>query len=115
MILIIYQNEVMREVLLPNINNSDYKVYIDKDLYLLNKSLYLNFESVNQEWYICDGRNYAITYNHEQQNKILLNNTEMFNIRTFVALFYFEIRSVWLVCIENAILINRLVFIIYIV
>ena len=39
MILIIYQNEVMREVLLPNINNSDYKVYIDKDLYLLNKSL----------------------------------------------------------------------------
>lgn len=82
MILIIYQNEVMREVLLPNINNSDYKIYIDKDLYLLNKSLYLNFESVNQEWYICDGRNYAITYNHEQQNKILLNNTEMFNIRT---------------------------------
>lgn len=82
MLLIIYQNEVMKEVLLPIINNSDYEVYIDKNNYSLKNSFNLYFESVNKEWYIKDSKSYAITHNHEQKSRLSLNNTDMFNIRT---------------------------------
>ena len=42
MLLIIYQNEVMKEVLLPIINNSDYEVYIDKNNYSLKFLIFDN-------------------------------------------------------------------------
>lgn len=82
MILIIYQNDIMKEVLLPNINNSEYKLFIEKSIYFLKNSFYLTFESVNDKWYISEGKNYAITYNHEQKERLCLNESEMFNIRT---------------------------------
>ncbi len=82
MVLLIYTNDVLKEILLSNVNNTDYKVFVDKNKFKIQKSFYIIFEVVNFKWSIIGGEHYAITQNHVPKNILELSGGELFNIRT---------------------------------
>lgn len=52
MILIIYRSQVCREIVLPNADNTDYRIFIDSKEFKLKKSFYLSLEVIAHKWSI---------------------------------------------------------------
>lgn len=51
MILIIYRSQVCREIVLPNADNTDYRIFIDSKEFKLKK-FYLSLEVIAHKWSI---------------------------------------------------------------
>ena len=58
MILIIYRSQVCREIVLPNADNTDYRIFIDSKEFKLKKSFYLSLEVIAHKWSI------TVSYTH---------------------------------------------------
>ena len=50
MILMIYNQDLFRECLLPNIRDEDYWIELDKDTFHLRKSVKLKLEASGSRW-----------------------------------------------------------------
>ncbi len=68
MILIIYRSQVCREIVLPNADNTDYRIFIDSKEFKLKKSFYLSLEVIAHKW--------SIT-NENGEYKIVKNQSEL--------------------------------------
>lgn len=82
MVLFINTNNVLKQILLPNINNTNFRINIDKNKYGTVRSFSLQLEVVNQKWSISDSKYYVITCNHIQKEYLQLTEGVIFNIRT---------------------------------
>lgn len=82
MVLFINTDNVFKQVLLPNINNTNFKINIDKSKYGTARSFSLQLEVVNRKWSISDSKYYVITCNHVQKDILPLAEGIIFNIRT---------------------------------
>lgn len=52
MILIIYRSQVCREIVLPNADNTDYRIFIDSKEFKLKKVFIFLFEVIAHKWSI---------------------------------------------------------------
>ena len=60
MILLIYNEKVCREVLLPNIYDTDYRVRLHKSIYSLQEDITLEMERSTAGWTIRGSQDYMI-------------------------------------------------------
>ena len=70
MILIIYRSQVCREIVLPNADNTDYRIFIDSKEFKLKKSFYLSLEVIAHKWSITnENGEYKIVKNQSEFEK----------------------------------------------
>ena len=59
-LLSIYTKTAFREERLPIINNSDYSIVLDKDIYGIKKDITLKLQVINEAWQFVNGYDYSI-------------------------------------------------------
>ena len=83
MVFMMFKTNVFKEVVLPNLDNADYKIFIDKKLFEIYQSFYLRFEIINHKWILnADNRAYKIIYHKQSVNFVKLNGGEILTIKT---------------------------------
>ncbi len=83
MIVMIYQSGIFKEIILPNTDNTDYSIYIDRHRFEVKKSFYLWFEVINHQWYIRSSEEYTIDSGHEYGRKaVLLTDNDIVKVST---------------------------------
>lgn len=83
MVFMMFKTNVFKEVILPNLDNTDYKIFIDKKLFEVYKSFYLKFEIINHKWRInSDSRAYQIIHHKQTLDFAELNGGEIITIKT---------------------------------
>ena len=66
MVIMMFRTNVLKEVILPNIDNTDYRIFVDKKLFEVYHSFYINLEVINQKWRInADVKAYRLIHSHE--------------------------------------------------
>lgn len=56
----VYTAKAYKEFVLPNINNSNYSIILEKDIYSLSKDIIVNFDVIENVWRILNGKDYNI-------------------------------------------------------
>ena len=83
MILIIYRSQVCREIVLPNADNTDYRIFIDSKEFKLKKSFYLSLEVIAHKWSITnENGEYKIVKNQKAFEKTSLVGGDIVSIIT---------------------------------
>ena len=82
MILLIYNEKVCREVLLPNIYDTDYRVRLHKSVYNLQEDITLEMERSTAGWTLRGSRDYAIYEKGQLTRNLLLQGEQILQIRT---------------------------------
>lgn len=83
MILIIYRSQVCREIVLPNADNTDYRIFIDSKEFKLKKSFYLSLEVIARKWSITnENGEYKIVKNQTEFEKTSLGGGDIVSIIT---------------------------------
>ena len=83
MILIIYRSQVCREIVLPNADNTDYRIFIDSKEFKLKKSFYLSLEVIAHKWSITnENGEYKIVKNQTEFEKTSLGGGDIVSIIT---------------------------------
>ncbi len=83
MIFMIFRTNVFNEVVFPNIDNTDYRIFIDKKDFEIYKSFYLKFEVIDHQWKInADNDAYQIIHHKQNINSCVLHGGEIITIKT---------------------------------
>ena len=83
MILIIYRSQVCREIVLPNADNTDYRIFIDSKEFKLKKSFYLSLEVIAHKWSITnENGEYKIVKNQSEFEKTSLGGGDIVSLIT---------------------------------
>jgi len=82
MVFIVYKDDVFREYYLPAIDNSDYKLTLDKNLFSLKADVTLFLESIEQKWYIRDSRDYSMRSDSVEFAHTELRGGEILTLKT---------------------------------
>lgn len=83
MVFMVLRTNSFKEFVLPNIDNTDYRIYIDKEIFGLNKSFNLSFEVINHNWYLLsDSKSYEIIHHKESVKSVNLTGRDMVTVRT---------------------------------
>lgn len=83
MVFMMFMTNVFKEVILPNLDNTDYRVLIDKKLFEVRRSFYLKFEIINHKWRLnADSRAYKIIHNKQEPDFVELSGREIITIKT---------------------------------
>lgn len=82
MILMIYQSENLKEFILPNINNADYNILIDKTVFIIKKSINLTLEVINNQWLVKSAplKEYRLIYQNNICDKVSICGGEIITI-----------------------------------
>ena len=91
MILIIYRSQVCREIVLPNADNTDYRIFIDSKEFKLKKSFYLSLEVIAHKWSITnENGEYKIVKNQTEFEKTIENTTKVQYVRNVLNEYFFN-------------------------
>lgn len=82
MLIFAIKSDAFKTFYFPNIDNTDYQIYLDKDIFNLRKSIYLSFEIINRCWSIVATKDYEIVHHKKTVESILIKGRELFNIKT---------------------------------
>lgn len=82
MILMIYNKKLCREILLPNLHNSDYELILSKKEYGMKQDLKILLEVTGEGWKMDSTEDYRIQLNGEVRQQCRLNETEIPDICT---------------------------------
>lgn len=82
MVLMIYLEKAFKEFLLPNIDNTDYSILIDRCQFNIRKSFYISLEVIDRKWFINDSNAYKLYNRSLSVNKININGGEIITIKT---------------------------------
>ena len=82
MILLIYNEKVCREVLLPNIYDTDYRVRLHKSIYSLQEDITLEMERSTAGWTIRGSQDYMIYEKGLPAKNLILQGEQILQIRT---------------------------------
>ena len=86
MILIIYRSQVCREIVLPNADNTDYRIFIDSKEFKLKKSFYLSLEVIAHKWSITnENGEYKIVKNQSEFEKTSLDGGDMHLLKSILS------------------------------
>lgn len=59
-VLSIYSIKAFKEYLLPAVNNEEYSIILNKDIFRLSKDIKLDLENVNGSWFFIDTKEYCV-------------------------------------------------------
>lgn len=83
MIFMMFKSDAFREFVLPNLDNSDYHIYIDRETFHLFEGFSLRFEVIERQWSIkADSKSYEIIRHNESVDEVALCGKELVTIRT---------------------------------
>ena len=82
MILLIYNEKVCKEVLLPNVYDMDYRVRMHRSIYNLREDITLELERTPNGWSILTGKDYEIFSEGRLEKAVLLKGERILQIRT---------------------------------
>ena len=82
MILMVYNTQICKEFLLPNLHDADYTIYLRRDIYRLRHDIELKFENSSKGWEILEGENYQIKADREYRKSYLLSHQGIVDVRT---------------------------------
>lgn len=82
MILLIYNEKVCREVLLPNVYDMDYRIRMHRSIYNLHKDITLELERTPGGWSILAGKDYDLFNEGRVEKRALLKGERILQIRT---------------------------------
>ena len=83
MVFMAFKADAFKEFLLPNSDNIDYQIYIDKNIFNTKYSFNLKFEIVNQKWTIkADRKYYSLSYKNENADAIPIKGSQVITVTT---------------------------------
>lgn len=82
MILMIYNQDLFRECLLPNIRDEDYWIELDKDTFHLRKSVKLKLEASGSRWILYAAQGYKLRIRRSEIQSRLLENGDIIEVCT---------------------------------
>ncbi len=83
MVLMMFRTNAFKEVVLPNLDNTDYKILIDKKTFGVKKSFYLKLEVIGRRWRIlADDRAYRTIHHKESADVIEIKGGEIITVQT---------------------------------
>ena len=82
MILLIYNKNICREELLPNVYDTDYRVRLHKSVYSLREDIALEMERSSAGWLLRGSRDYALYADGRPAGELLLKGEIILQLRT---------------------------------
>lgn len=82
MVLIIYNDQICKEILMPNMYNTDYQIRLDASDYGLKKDVVLKLERGESEWKIVGTSEYWITMREGAANAHTIAKDDLIRIDT---------------------------------
>ena len=83
MVIMLFKSDAFKTIMLPNLDNTDYKVYIDKDRFHIFEGFYLRFEVIGRRWIIkSDNRFYELYHHKERVDSVEISGDELINVVT---------------------------------
>lgn len=82
MILMIYDKQVCKEFLLPNLHDVDYKIYLYREIFRLKQDIELSLENSSKGWEIVSTEAYYVKTEQMRKERHLLQNEEIVEIKT---------------------------------
>ena len=83
MVFMMFRTNVFKEVILPKLDNTDYRIFVDKKLFDVYHSFYLKFEIINRKWRInADPKAYQLIHHKKTEEFVELSGGEIITIKT---------------------------------
>ena len=83
MIIMMFRTNAYKEMILPNLDNTDYRIFVDKKLFDVYHSLYLKLEIINRKWRInADEKAYSLIHHKQTCDFVELSGGEIITVRT---------------------------------
>lgn len=82
MILMIYKSDVFKEFILPNADNENYKITLDKDLFQLQEDIVLRLDVTNKKWNLYSTGDYTFTSGKEYSDYMELSDGDIIDFHT---------------------------------
>lgn len=82
MILMIYQKDAFKEYLLPNLNNIDDSILLEKEIFHMKKNIRLLLDITNHKWSIKEGKDYVLFSDGQIWKEKQLSQNEIIHIKT---------------------------------
>lgn len=82
MILMVYNTQICKEFLLPNLHDADDTICLRKDIYRLHKDIELKLENSSKGWELLEGEDYQIKAEKVYKDRHLLRHQDIVDVRT---------------------------------
>lgn len=82
MILMVYNKQICKEFLLPNIHDADHAIYLHHDIYRLKKDVEIRLENSSQGWEIVSSEDYYIKINQVRRERHILHHQDIIEVKT---------------------------------
>ena len=83
MIIMMFRTNAYKEMILPNLDNTDYRIFVDKKLFDVYHSFYLKLEIINRKWRInADEKAYSLIHHKQTCDFVELSGGEIITVRT---------------------------------
>ena len=82
MILMVYNTQICKEFLLPNVHDADYTIHLRRDIYQLKQDVELKLENSSGGWELLKGEDYQIEADGACRARHLLRHQNIVIIST---------------------------------
>lgn len=82
MILMVYNKQICKEFLLPNIHDADHTIYLHHDIYRLAKDLEIHLENSSRGWEIISTDAYYVKTDRVREERHILHHQDIIEIKT---------------------------------
>ena len=82
MIIMVYNSQICKEFLLPNLHNADYTIHLRRDIYHLKNDVRLRLENSVCGWELSDDETYQVKVNQIYKGRHLLKDQDIITIKT---------------------------------
>ena len=84
LVIAVYTKEAFKEYVLPAINNADYSLVINKDIFHLRGDISLEFEVINDIWKVKTSKSYRIYLDQQEvRDTTVLEDSQMFKLLSY--------------------------------
>lgn len=82
MILMVYNKQICKEFLLPNIHNADYELLLERQIFSFEKDLELKLQNSQKGWELISTPDYSIRIKEDGEKSHTLKGQDILNIKT---------------------------------
>lgn len=82
MVLMIYSSQACKEFLLPNIHDSDYELWLDRNIFRLTQNVSVKLEITSEGWRILESREYYLKDGGIRRDSHLLKDGDILEMTT---------------------------------
>jgi S-DNA-T family DNA segregation ATPase FtsK/SpoIIIE len=82
LILMVYNKQICKEFLLPNIHDADHTIYLHHDIYRLKKDLEIRLENSDRGWEIVSTADYYVKMAQVREDRHILHHQDIMEVKT---------------------------------